>query len=318
VTEEQHAAALARLEALERAATQLERSAQERTDAAVARSEELTRGLDDGLRAHVQQSVAEVRAEVQQAVAELRGHVQELVEAATREAREAREAATRSAPAANVAPPDTALLAEEGRRQASASIEASIDARIREHTANLTDDVRRQATTSIDDEVRRRVANLADDVRTQAATSVGDEVRRQAASAVAEELRRQAATRPAAVPIALEPGTTEEVVAQLRAEIEERIASVGAAARRAEVMAGQFEQLISGADTRLQEAQADRQAATFALRESRAELEAAKRSLDLTDSALTLKGLRRTQRLLYGTLVLSIVAIALALWALLS
>jgi hypothetical protein len=262
--------ALARLAALESATSTLEHAVQERTDAAVSRCETLTAGLSSEMRAHVQQSVADVRAEVQSTVAELRQHVRDLADAVTREAH---EAARRGGGAVAVAPPDTAGIVEEVRREASAAI--------------------------------------------------ADQVRRQAADSVAEELQRQRLSTPLAPSspmgeIDLGSDANAAVLAQLRADIEARTAGFGAAAERAQELAGHLDRVVADAQAQLQEAKTDRAAAAFALRESRAELDAAKRALDMSDYTFTLDRLRRTEMLLYGTTVIAIAAVLLALWALLS
>jgi hypothetical protein len=264
--------ALARLAALEASAAALQQSVEERADAAAARSEALTAGLSTELRAHVQQSVADVRTEMRQTVTELRQHVRELVETMSREAREAaaRQAEQTVASGTTVAAmPDTSAIIEEVRREASSVI--------------------------------------------------ADQVRRQAADSVAEELQRQRQTTPLAPPhstAALDESAREEIVAQLRAEIGARATTVGAGAQRAEELSGRLEQIVNEAQAQLQDAKSDRAAAAFALRESRAELDAAKRALDLSDYTFTLDRLRRTEMMLYGTAAVAVIAIALALWAL--
>jgi hypothetical protein len=75
--------------------------------------------------------------------------------------------------------------------------------------------------------------------------------------------------------------------------------------------------MVTEAQSHLQDAKTDRAAAAFALRESRAELDAAKRALDLSDYTFTLDRLRRTEMFLYGTAAVAVLAIVLALWALL-
>jgi hypothetical protein len=264
--------ALTRLAALEASAAALQQSVEERADAAAARSEALTAGLSTELRAHVQQSVADVRTEMRQTVTELRQHVRELVETMSREAQEAAARQTEPAAAAGTttaAMPDTSTIIEEVRREASSVI--------------------------------------------------ADQVRRQAADSVAEELQRQRQTTPLAPPQsapAFDDAAREQIVAQLRAEIGARATTVGAGAQRAEELSGRLEQIVNEAQAQLQDAKSDRAAAAFALRESRAELDAAKRALDLSDYTFTLDRLRRTEMMLYGTAVVAVIAIALALWAL--
>jgi hypothetical protein len=116
---------------------------------------------------------------------------------------------------------------------------------------------------------------------------------------------------------ALDDDAREQIVVQLRREIEERTANFGAAADRAQQMSGRFDELLADVQTQLRDATTDRAAAAFALRESRAELDAAKRTLDLSDFTFTLDRLRRTEMFLYATAAIAVVAIALALWALL-
>jgi hypothetical protein len=313
--------ALTRLEALEAAAAALERSVQERTAAAVTRAEALTSGLGTDLRAHVQESVGEVRAEVQHTVTELRQHVRELVDAVTREAHEAaRRAGANATPSAPpvAAPPDPAMIAEEVRRQAS----AVIPDQVRQHAATsvaaeLEQQLLRQPPSS---EPAPDAAMLAEEVRRRASASIADQVRRQAADSVAEELQRQRQNTPlapAASPVAVDDTTTEQIVARLQGEIEARTSNFSAAAQRAQELSARLDELVNDAQTQLQDAKTDRAAAAFALRESRAELDAAKRALDLSDYTFTLDRLRRTEMFLYATAAIAVIAIGLALWALL-
>jgi hypothetical protein len=271
--------ALARLGTLEAAAASLERSVQERTEAAVSRCESLTAGLSSDLRNHVAQSLADMRTEVQTTVAELRQHVRDLVDAMAREAHEtARRTAGGAGGDAPAGPiPDTSAIIEAVRREASATI--------------------------------------------------ADQVRRQAADSVAEELQRQRQSTPLA-PAAVMPaaiGDAEgggipyaQLVAQLQSEIEARTSNFGVAAERAQELSRRLDDIVGEAQTHLQDAKSDRAAAAFALRESRAELDAAKRALDMSDYTFTLDRMRRTEMWLYGTAALAVVAILLSLWAILS
>jgi hypothetical protein len=265
--------ALARLSQLEGAAAALERSVQERTDAAVARSESLTHELGTELRAQVQQSVNDVRSEVQQTVTELRQHVRDLVDAVTREAHEA-------------------------TRSAGAPLDASAAVGLADHRA------------------------VIEEVRREASATIAEQVRRQAADSVAEEIQRQRLSTPlvppSVSPASLDEAAERDIVGQLRGEIEARTANFQAAAERAQDLSARLEQMVNEAQSHLQDAKTDRAAAAFALRESRAELDAAKRALDLSDYTFTLDRLRRTEMLLYGTAVVAVLAIALALWALLT
>jgi chromosome segregation ATPase len=219
-TEGERRQLLARLDALEASAAELERSVRERTDSSVTRAEALTEGLGSELRAHVQQSIGDVRTEVQQSIGELRAHVREVVDAVTRETHAAAERASSAAAAG-------------------------------------------------------------------------------------------AASQPAAP-------ATEQLLAQLRGEIERRTANVGEAAERANTLATQLDETLRAAREQLHDAQHDRAAAESALRESKAELDAAKRAIDMGDFAFALDRLHRTERLLWGTAAVAVVAILLALWALLS
>jgi hypothetical protein len=266
--------ALARLGTLEAAAASLERSVQERTDAAVARCESITAGLSSDLRNHVAQSVADIRTEVQGTVAELRQHVRDLVDAMAREAHETarRNAGTGDAQGGPV--PDTGAIIEAVRREASATI--------------------------------------------------ADQVRRQAADSVAEELQRQRQARPPTTSPTM-IGDAEgngipyaQLVAQLQSEIEARTSNFGVAASRARELSRRLDDIVNEAQTHLQDAKSDRAAAAYALRESRAELDAAKRALDMSDHAFTLGRMRRTEIWLYGTAALAILAILLSLWSILS
>ncbi len=202
-------AVIARLQALEASAATLAASVQERTDAAVARSEALTSGLDAALRAHVQQSLNDVRTEVQQTVTGLREHVRGLVDAAS-----------------------------HGARPAQPGL-------------------------------------------------------------------------PAAAPV-----DREAIQVLVRTEIDARTATFAQGAEHAQQLAARLELIVRDAQQQLQDARSDRSAAAFALRESRAELDAAKRTLDQSDFSFMLDRLRRTERVLYTSLVLAIVAIAVAVWAL--
>jgi hypothetical protein len=205
--------ALARLQSLETMAAALERSVQERTDAAVERSATLTAGLNDSLRAHVEQSVNDVRNEVQRNVTELRSNLQYL----------------------------------------------------------------------------------------------------------AEQLQRQ--TPPAAAPAPTTPAASapapagEEWLAQVRREIDARSTTFSNAAQHAQDLASRLELIVRDAQQQLQDAKSDRAAAAFALRESRAELDAAKRAIDQSDYAFALDRLHRTERFLYATAVIAVLAILLSVWA---
>jgi hypothetical protein len=201
-------AVIARLQALEASAATLAASVQERTDAAVARSEALTSGLDAALRAHVQQSLNDVRTEVQQTVTGLREHVRGLVDAAS-----------------------------HGARPAQPGLPAA-------------------------------------------------------------------------------PVDREAIQVLVRTEIDARTATFAQGAEHAQQLAARLELIVRDAQQQLQDARSDRSAAAFALRESRAELDAAKRTLDQSDFSFMLDRLRRTERVLYTSLVLAIVAIAVAVWAL--
>ncbi|MCU1428459.1 MAG: hypothetical protein JWL83_2459 [Actinomycetia bacterium] len=208
--------ALARLQSLETMAAALERSVQERTDAAVERSATLTAGLNDSLRAHVEQSVNDVRNEVQRNVTELRSNLQYLAEQLQRQ----------SPPAAPPAP-----------------------------------------TTP-------------------------------------------AASVPAPAPAG------EEWLAQVRREIDARSTTFSNAAQHAQDLASRLELIVRDAQQQLQDAKSDRAAAAFALRESRAELDAAKRAIDQSDYAFALDRLHRTERFLYATAVIAVLATLLSVWAL--
>jgi hypothetical protein len=269
--------ALARLGALEAAAASLERSVQERTDAAVARCESLTAGLSSDLRNHVAQSVADMRTEVQTTVAELRQHVRDLVDAMAREAHEtARRTGDAATDSATDSAPDTSTIIEAVRREASATI--------------------------------------------------ADQVRRQAADSVAEELQRQRQSTPLApppVPAAIgdaEGGAIPyaQLVAQIQGEIEARTSNFGVAAERAQQISRRLEEMVEVAQSHLQDAKSDRAAAASALHESRAELDAAKQALDMSDYTFTLDRMRRTEVWMYGTAALAVIAIILSLWAILS
>ncbi|MDQ1520679.1 MAG: hypothetical protein QOI55_1752 [Actinomycetota bacterium] len=275
--------ALSRLADLEAAAAALEQSVQQRTDAAVARSESLTNGLGTELRAHVQQSVTDMRTEVQSTVTELRQHVRDLVEAVTREAQEAAQRAEAAA----------ASAARAGRAAPSSGTP----------TIEPTD-----------------TATIVEEVRRQASSTIADQVRRQAADSVAEELQRQRQSTPlapAAALAGLDDDASVQVVAQLRQEIEDRTSNFAAAAERAQELSARLDDAVNDVKSQLQDATTDRAAAAFALRESRAELDAAKRTLDLSDFTFTLDRLRRTEMFLYATAMIAVVSIALALWALL-
>jgi hypothetical protein len=394
-TEARTREALARLGVLESMAATLEQSVRERTDDAVARCEELTRGLDAQLRAHVQESVNGVRVEVQQTVVDLRQHVRELLDAVTRETHETARRAAFASPAdgtaAAPAPPvDTAALVEEVRRQASATIAdevrqqttttvadqvgraaAAITEHVREQAlAGVAEQVRQQTQATVGEQLRQQAAAavaeqvqqqaqaavgqqvqqqaqaaiaqqvqqqaqvaVAQQVQQQAQMAVAEQVRQQAAAAVAiemreqsgavlDDLRRQAATlAPAAtplVPAGTLPEGTDQMWAQLHTEIERRTSNFAAAEQRATELADRLNIMIAEGRTSLREAQGDRDAAAFALRESRAELEVAKRAIDVSDLSFTLERLRRAELLLYGTAALAVLAIGLWLWTLLS
>jgi hypothetical protein len=152
-------------------------------------------------------------------------------------------------------------------------------------------------------------------------------VRRQAADSVAEELQRQRQSTPLApapvMPTAI--GDSEggaipyaQLVAQIQSEIEARTSNFGIAGQRAQEQGRRLDDIVNEAQTHLQDAKSDRAAAAFALRESRAELDAAKRALDMSDYTFTLDRMRRTEMWVYGTAALAVVAILLALWAILS
>jgi hypothetical protein len=262
----------------------LERSTRERTDAAVSRADALTEGLDRDLRAHVQQSIGDVRTEVQQSIGDLRAHVRELVDAVTREAHAAAERASAAAAAA-------------GQQAATAPPSAPVAA---PDTDAIVEDVRRRATAAVVQDATREVS-----------ASVGEQVRREVADATARLGSTPVVTADGAPP-------SEQLIEQLRAEIERRTANVGEAAERAGALSTQLEHLVREARAQLHDAQSDRAAAAFALRESRAELDAAKRAIDMSDYAFALDKLQRTERLLWGTVGIAVVAILLALWALLS
>ena len=231
----------------------------------------------------------------------------------------------------------------------SEALTAGLSTELRAHVQQSVADVRnemRQTVTDLRENVRELVETMARDtsstttapapaaapalpdtsaiieeVRREASSVIADQVRRQAADSVAEELQRQRLSTPLAppqpgAPAALDDTTREQIVAQLRAEIGARATTVGAGAQRAEELSGRLEQIVNEAQAQLQDAKSDRAAAAFALRESRAELDAAKRALDLSDYTFTLDRLRRTEMMLYGTAAVAVIAIALALWAL--
>jgi hypothetical protein len=289
--------ALARLAALETTAATLETSVQERMDAAVARCETVTAGMRDDVRTQIEQSVADIHTEMQGSITELRQHVRDLVDAVTLETQEASQRAQR-AEASAVAAADAAATAAS-----ATAVEGAAPAPV-----ELPD-----------------TAQLADDVRREASATIADEVRREAVDRVAEELERQRQLLPpppvaevAAIDThAIDTHATERLVEQLRAEMEARTSHLAAGAQRAEELSLRLDQLVSDAQSQMHDAKTDRAAAAFALRESRAELDAAKRALEMTDYAGAVDRLRRTEMFLYATAMIAVVAIALALWALL-
>jgi hypothetical protein len=278
--------ALARLTAVESTAAQLETSVRERMDAAVARCETVTAGMSAEMRTQIEQSVASIHTEMQGSIAELRQHVRDLVDAVTLETQEASQRAQRAEA--------SALTAAEAASRAAASGNGSA-------TAPMPD-----------------TTQLVEDLRREASASIADEVRRQATDRVAEELERQRERLPVPLPAPeIDAHASERLAEQLRAELEARTAHLAAGAQRAEELSLRLDQLVSDAQSQLHDAKTDRAAAAFALRESRAELDAAKRALERTDYAGAVDRLRRTERFLYATAMIAVVAIALALWALL-
>jgi hypothetical protein len=227
-----------------------------------------------------------------------------------------------------------AAVAQQVREQTQA-VAAQQAQQVRELTqAVVGQQVQEQAQAAVAQQVREQTqAAVAQQVREQAQTAVSEQVRQQAAAAVAiemreqsgavlEDLRRQAAsfTPPPAplMPAGPLPEGTDQMWAQLRAEIEHRTGNFAAAEQRATELANRLNIMITEGRTSLREAQSDRDAAAFALRESRAELEVAKRALDVSDLSFTLDRLRRAELLLYGTAALAVLAIGLWLWTLLS
>jgi hypothetical protein len=291
-TEERTTEALARLTALESTAATLEASVQERMDAAVARCETVTTGMSADVRAQVEQSVANIHTEVHDTIADLRHHVRDLIDAVTLEAKEASERAQRAEAKAAAASDAAARAAAAGSAQGAAAVAPIPD------TSQLVEDIRREASATI-----------------------ADQVRRHAADSVAEELQRQRQQMPAAPAPAgdtrVDEHASERLVEQLRAEMEARTSHLAAGAQRAEELSLRLDQLVSDAQSQLHDAKTDRAAAAFALRESRAELDAAKRALEATDYAGAVDRLRRTEMFLYATAMIAVIAIALALWALL-
>jgi hypothetical protein len=160
---------------------------------------------------------------------------------------------------------------------------------------------------------------LVEDLRREASATIAEQVRREASDRVAEEVQRQRLQAPPAPADAatIDAHATERLVEQLRAEMEARTSHLAAGAQRAEELSLRLDQLVSDAQSQMHDAKTDRAAAAFALRESRAELDAAKRALEMTDYAGAVDRLRRTEMFLYATAMIAVVAIALALWALL-
>jgi hypothetical protein len=292
-TDERTNEALARLAALESTAATLEASVQERMDAAVARCETVTTGMSADVRAQVEQSVANIHTEVHDTIADLRHHVRDLIDAVTLEAKEASERAQRAEARAAEASDAAARATAAGSAPGAAVVAPLPD------TSQLVEDIRREASATI-----------------------AEQVRRHAADSVAEELQRQRqqlppAPTPAALETTIDEHATERLVEQLRAEMEARTSHLAAGAQRAEELSLRLDQLVSDAQSQLHDAKTDRAAAAFALRESRAELDAAKRMLELSEHASAVDRLRRTEMFLYATAMIAVVAIALALWALL-
>jgi hypothetical protein len=198
---------------------------------------------------------------------------------------------------------------------------------LRQHVRELVDTVSRDTAASgtapgVTTATLADATAIIEEVRREASATIAEQVRRQAADSVAEEIQRQRLSTPL-VPPSVSPATLDEaaergdVVGQLRGEIEARTANFAAAAERAQELSARLDQMVTEAQSHLQDAKTDRAAAAFALRESRAELDAAKRALDLSDYTFTLDRLRRTEMFLYGTAAVAVLAIVLALWALL-
>jgi phosphoribosylformylglycinamidine (FGAM) synthase-like enzyme len=186
----------------------------------------------------------------------------------------------------------------------------------------LAEQARIHAANAVAEQMRDQApAAVAEQVRQQAAAAVAIEVREQSGTLL-EDLRRQAATFApapgAGVAAGPAPVGSEQMWAALREEIERRTSNFSEAEHRAGELANRLNVMITEGRSSLREAQNDRDAAAFALRESRAELEAAKRALDVSDLSFTLDRLRRAELLLYGTAALAVLAIGLWLWTLLS